>query len=223
MHRTVDRKEWLEERKALLELEKEHKRASDALAAKRRELPWVEVTADYRFVGATGEVSLSDLFGERRQLVVYHFMFGADWDNPCKSCSFWADHFASAIRHLGKRDVRLIAVSIAPRDKLVGAADREGWTFPWYSSAGSSFNTDFGVTFSKDPGASYNYKPAPDTKGEMPGVSCFIKQDGKVFHSYSAFARGLEPMNSTYGILDLTPRGRDEDELGWPMEWVSRD
>jgi len=223
--RVVSREEWLVERRELLELEKAHKRASDALAKQRRQLARVEITADYTFDGPDGEVTLEDLFGDCDTLVVYHFMFGADWDNPCKSCSFWADHFDGSRRHLERRDVRLIAVSIAPRSKIVAAAERAGWTFPWYSSEGSTFNTDFGVTFEKgaDVDATYNYKPAPEANGEMPGMSVFIRGDNnRVFHTYSAFARGLEPMNSTYGILDLAPRGRDEDDLAWPMEWVKR-
>ena len=131
----VSRDEWLEQRKALLELEKKHKRESDALARKRRELPWVKIDADYRFTGPEGEVGLRELFGDASQLVVYHFMYGTDWEKPCPSCSFWADHFNNPHRHLLRRDVRLVCVSIAPYPKLSAWAKKAGWTFPWYSSA----------------------------------------------------------------------------------------
>lgn len=222
MSTVVSREEWLEKRKALLELEKKHKRESDALAKKRRELPWVKVDADYTFTGSEGELSFAQLFGDQSQLVVYHFMYGAGWDKPCPSCSFWADHYNNAHRHLVHRDVRLICVSAAPHETLSAWADKAGWTFPWYSSAGSSFNADFNVTLDpEDADRTYNFQPT-EAKGEMPGVSAFIKTDDGIFHTYSAYARGLEPMNSTYGILDLAPKGRDEDGLEWAMAWVKR-
>lgn len=218
----VSRKEWLEQRMALLELEKKHKREADALAAKRRALPWVKIDTDYRFTGPEGEVPLAGLFGEQSQLVVYHFMYGADWEKPCPSCSFWADHFDNAHRHLRHRDVRLVCVSIAPRPKLEAWAKKAGWSFPWYSSAGSSFNEDFHVTLDPENASrTFNFRPSK-AKGEMPGVSTFIKTDEGIFHAYSAYARGLEPMNATYGILDLTPKGRDEEDLEWSMAWVKR-
>lgn len=223
-HRVTSREDWLTQRRALLELEKDHKRKSDELAKRRRELPWVELSEDYRFVGPEGEVGLAALFGGHSQLVVYHLMFGPDWSKPCPSCSFWADHFDGSREHLARRDVRLVAVSRAPREMLVAAAARAQWTFPWYSSEGTSFNHDFHVTFEKgsDPEASYNFRAAPDADGEMPGVSAFAKDGDRIFHTYSAYARGLEPMNATYGILDFAPRGRDEEGLDWPMSWVQR-
>ena len=215
----ASRDEWLKARKELLEAEKAHMKASDALAAKRRELPWVEVTEAYRFEGSAGEVDLNDLFGDSSQLVVYHFMYGADWEKPCPSCSFWADHFDGVREHLENRDVRLVAVSKAPRERLADWAVKARWYFPWFSSAGGTFNEDYGVTL--DGTGSYNFRESSST-GEMPGLSVFVKRDGKIFHTYSAYARGLEAMNATYGILDLVPKGRDEDALDWPMQWVKR-
>ena len=220
MAQIATREEWLEARRELLAAEKELKRASDALAAKRRELPWVPVTTDYRFEGSDGDVGLAELFGDNSQLVVYHFMYGADWEKPCPSCSFWADHFDGVREHLENRDVRLVAVSKAPRSRLADWAVKARWYFPWYSSANSTFNEDYGVTL--DGNGEYNYRKSGST-GEMPGMSVFIKDnDGQIFHTYSAYARGLEAMNATYGILDLVPKGRDEAALDWPMQWVKR-
>lgn len=228
MMKVVTRAQWLAERQALLELEKRHSRAGDDLARRRRALPWVRVERDYRFMGPEGERSLHQLFGEHSQLLLYHFMFDPQWEKPCPSCSFWADHFDAMRWHLAHRDVAMVAVSSAPQPKLVATAARAGWSFPWYSAIDPSFNADFQVTFPRDEGGDpdrrYNYSPAPDMKGEMPGLSVFTRAqaDGQVFHTYSAYARGLEALNATYGALDLMPQGRDEDGLPWTMAWVKR-
>ena len=181
--KTGTRTEWLEQRRELLKAEKAHRRAADELAKRRRSLPWVQVETDYRFTGPNGEVSLAEIFANRSQLVVYHFMYGADWEKPCPSCSFWADHFDGARQHLEHRDVRLVAVSQAPHEVLQRWAEKARWRFPWYSSAGCDFNRDFHVTLdADDEGRSYNFKPST-AKGEMPGVSTFIKTtDGILSH-----------------------------------------
>jgi predicted dithiol-disulfide oxidoreductase (DUF899 family) len=205
--RIVGREEWAKERAELLEKEKAHTRAGDELAKARRELPWVEIE-DYELTAEDGRVRLSELFGDKSQLVVYHFMFGADWDKPCPSCSFWADHFDGTRAHLARRDTAFVVISRAPIDKLAAWKPRARWRFPWISSAGTSFNDDFHATSSDG--------------REQPVMSVFTKNDAGVFHTYSASARGLEAMNNTYSILDLVPKGRDEDGLEWTMAWVER-
>lgn len=225
-HHTVtrDRAAWLAARRALLEQEKIHTRAGDELALARRQLPWLPVDKPYAFDTPAGRRSLSELFGPQSQLVVYHFMFGPDSDSPCRSCSFWADHFGAAVPHLAARDVALVAASRAPLTRLDAFARRQGWSHPWVSCADASFNVDFDVSFRpqdvESGRASYNYSPASGA-GERHGVSVFAKDDsGLVYHTYSSYARGAECMNSTYPILDLTPKGRNEGELPFSMGWV---
>jgi predicted dithiol-disulfide oxidoreductase (DUF899 family) len=224
-HKVVGRDEWLEARKALLAAEKEFTRQRDDLNRRRRSLPWVRVDKRYVFDGPKGRETLADLFEGRSQLIVYHFMFGPDWNVGCKSCSFWADHFDGAIPHLKARDTTLVAISRAPLDKLRAQAQRLGWRFKWLSSLDSDFNFDFGVSFdleSQGEGpAVYNYAPRTGSTTELPGISVFAKDaSGEVFHTYSCFARGLDLMNETYNFLDLTPKGRDEDALPFTMAWV---
>jgi predicted dithiol-disulfide oxidoreductase (DUF899 family) len=217
------RAEWLPARLALLAREKELNRLRDELAAERRALPWVRIDADYRFQTPDGEKTLAQLFDGKSQLIVYHFMLGADAADPCKSCSFWAEQYDAARVHLPHRDVNLIAVSLAPLAKIEAVRKRMGWRFPWVSSAGSSFNADFGVTFTEgDAGKPlYNFATQAARPGESPGLSVFVKDpDGAVFHTYSTYARGLDPLNATYQLLDLTPKGRDEAGLPWPMAWL---
>ena len=218
------REEWTAQRLELLAMEKELNRRRDELAARRRTLPWVRVDQDYRFDGPDGPVTLVDLFDGHSQLLVYHFMFGPDWDEGCPSCSFWADSFEGVQVHLAHRDVSLACVSRAPYSTLAAYRARMGWSFPWYSSAGSDFNFDFGVSF--DPGrgpATYNYAPAPPGADELPGISAFARDaDGSVFHTYSSYSRGLDPLNSAYQLLDLVPKGRDEGALEYPMQWLRR-
>jgi predicted dithiol-disulfide oxidoreductase (DUF899 family) len=213
--RIASRAEWLEARKALLAKEKAMTRARDALNAERRRLPMVEIDEPYRFEGPTGVVGLIDLFEGRNQLIVGHFMFDPSWDDGCPSCSAGADEMSSGhLAHLHARDTTLAYVSRAPLPRLEEYKRRRGWTFPWYSSNGSDFNHDFGVTL--DPAAAppeYNYRPFPvegDAPVEMPGLSCFLRDGDRVFHTYSMYARGAEQVGGSYYILDLTALGRQE-------------
>ena len=223
MRRIANRDEWLAERVALMARERELNRLRDELAAARRDLPWVRVDADYRFEGPDGSRSLADLFAGRSQLIVYHFMLGPDAANPCKSCSFWAEQYDGIRVHIGARDVELAVVSRAPWPKIAAVKARMGWKFPWVSSFGTSFNADFGVGFdaSQDGQPLYNFGTQRASAGELPGLSVFARDDaGTIFHTYSTYSRGLDPLNATYQLLDLTPKGRDEGALRWPMEWV---
>ncbi len=225
-HPVATEDEWLAARRQLLAEEKDFTRLRDELSAKRRALPWMRIQKDYRFDGGEGRyLALGDLFGGRRQLIVYHFMFAPDWDKPCKSCSFWADGYNGVTQHLAQRDTRLVAVSRAPRDKLAAIAKRMGWTFPWYSSDSGDFNYDFHVSFRPDQVAGgairYNFAPTQTNMTDLPGVSAFIKQpDGSIFRTYSAYARGLDMLNPAYQLLDITALGRQEDDLPHSMAWV---
>lgn len=222
----VSRGEWLTARKALLTKEKAFTHERERLAAERRSLPMVRIEEDYRFQTNSGEQSLADLFGPHSQLIVYHFMFGPDWEEGCPSCSLWADGFNGMDVHLAARDTAFVAIANASLEKLNAYSKRLGWTFTMASAAGSTFNADFGVSF-------YEGEPGSNTEGynyggkimgaEMPGISVFTRlEDGTVCHSYSTFARGLDMMNGTYQFLDLTPRGRDEADLPWTMAWIKR-
>ena len=221
----VSRQAWLEKRRALLAKEKEHSKLRDELSRQRRELPWVAVDEAYTFEGPDGTSTLAELFGEHKQLIVYHFMFGPDWEAGCKSCSFLTDHVQLAVEHLAQRDVAYVAVSRAPLAKLEAFKKRMGWTHRWVSSAGSTFNFDFGVSFSQadiDAGnIDYNYGQKKFPSTEAPGLSVFVKDDdGKVFHTYSTFARGLDVLIGTYNLLDLVPNGRGEADDEYAMKWV---
>lgn len=223
----VSKEEWLAARKELLQEEKALQRTRDALAKKRRELPWRKIEQEYRFEGEKGRVSLAELFADCSQLLLYHFMYHPEWDEGCKSCSFWADQYDAAIPHLRARDVQLVCVSRAPLQVLLAYRDRMGWSFPWFSSEGSSFNYDFGVSFTPEQVESgdgmYNYRRGGRLGAEMPGLSTFVRDDaGNVFHTYSTFSRGLDALNATYQMLDLVAKGRDEDELEFTMAWVRR-
>jgi predicted dithiol-disulfide oxidoreductase (DUF899 family) len=225
-HDVVSHEAWLAARKALLQEEKEFTRLRDRLSQRRRDLPWVRVDKRYVFEGPDGKESLAELFDGRSQLVVYHFMFGPDWEAPCKSCSFWADNLERNVVHLAHRDVTLIAVSRAPLQRLEAFKRRMGWTFKWVSSAGSDFNYDYQVSFTADDLAKgeayYNYAMQKNTVSELPGISVFYKDaGGTVFHTYSCYARGLDMMNAAYHYLDLVPKGRDEaDQRPYPMAWL---
>lgn len=224
-HRIVSQTEWDAARMEFLKREKEFTRARDALSAARRELPWVRVDKSYRFETEDGPKELGELFGTASQLIVYHFMFGPDWKEGCKSCSFWADNFNGITGHLAQRDARLIAVSRAPLATLLAFRERMGWSFPWVSSLGSDFNFDFGVSFHKEDieagRARYNYTNKRFPSEEAPGASVFHRgADGTVYHTYSTYGRGLDMMNTAYNYLDILPKGRDEDSLPWPMAWV---
>ncbi len=221
----VTREKWLAARKKLLASEKDFTKQRDRLSAARRQLPWVKVEKSYVFEGPDGKESLSDLFAGRSQLIVYHFMLGPGWEQGCPSCSYLSDHIDGALAHLGARDVTLAVVSRAPLKEIEAFKKRMGWRFKWVSSHGSDFNSDYHVSFTEAEMAKgmveYNYTLAEFPSEEAPGVSVFAKNAaGEVFHTYSAYARGLDILIGTYNYLDLVPKGRDEDELPWTMAWV---
>ncbi len=224
-HKIVSREQWIEARKAHMAHEKEYTKARDRLSEERRALPWVKVDEAYRFDGPSGKQTLSDLFKGRSQLVVQHFMFAPDWNEGCKSCSFWADGFELIIPHLVARDTTLVAISRAPLQKLDAFKARMGWTFDWFCSADGDFNYDYAVSFRSDElksGAKiYNFGTSGFGVEEAPGISVFYRDEaGDIFHTYSCFARGLDMMNATYHYLDLTPLGRHEEGLPYPMDWL---
>jgi len=226
-HAIVSQDDWLKARKQLLAKEKEFTRARDQLSAARRALPWVKVDKNYVFDSPGGKESLSDLFGGKSQLIIYHFMLGPGWVQGCPSCSFLADHFDGALIHLAQRDATLAVVSRAPLAEIATYKKRMGWKFKWVSSFGNDFNRDFHVSFTPDEKATgkveYNYTMSEFPKEEAPGLSAFIKSDnGEVFHTYSSYARGLDILVGTYNFLDMAPKGRDEDSLPWSMAWVRR-
>ena len=224
-NRVVSRDEWLAARKAFLAKEKELTHARDQLSQERRELPWVRVDKEYVFDGLAGKETLSDLFAGKSQLLVYHFMFGPDWNEGCPSCSFWADNYDGIVVHLKHRDVTLVAVSRAPLEKLDAYKRRMGWDFKWVSSLGNDFNRDYHVSFTPEEqkAAVYNYAPQGFGSSEAPGISVFAKDDaGTVYHPYSCYARGLDMLNGAYHLLDLVPKGRDEAGLSYSMAWVRR-
>ena len=240
-HRVVSRKEWVAARLGLLKDEKEHTRRSDELARRRQELPWVRIDKEYRFETDEGSATLADLFRGRSQLLVYHFMFGPDYTAGCPSCSAIADGFNGIAVHLANHDVMLWAVSRAPLAKLEGFKHRMGWTFSWASSFNGDFNWDFNMSLTeqqqREGGTEYNYRcqppftPAksdglnigaqvtgtdPATYArERPGMSAFVLEDGIVYHSYSAFARGLDGLWGAYQWLDRAPKGRNEPPYWW--------
>ena len=242
-HVTGTRKQWLQARLDLLAAEKELTRRSDELAQRRQDLPWVRVDKEYRFDTDDGGASLAQLFRGRSQLLVYHFMFGPDYSAGCPSCSAIADGFDGFAVHLANHDVTLAAVSRAPLAKLKAYKRRMGWSFPWASSAGSDFNSDFNVSFTEEQQRSrsieYNYErgghamdalPAPEpvaqfaaTCGtdaptysrERPGMSAFVLADGAVYHTYSTYARGLDGLWGMYQWLDRAPKGRNEAGIWW--------
>jgi len=241
-HMTGTREEWLAARLELLEAEKELTRRGDEVARRRQELPWVRIDKEYRFETDDGSASLADLFRGRSQLLVYHFMFGPDYSAGCPSCSAIADGFDGSVVHLANHDVTLAAVSRAPLEKLQTYKRRMGWSFPWASSFGSDFNFDFSVGFTeaqqRDGGIEYNYRreapyrqaggkgPVAEvaaTAGtdaatfirERPGVSAFALEDGVVYHTYSAYARGVDGLWGMYQWLDRAPKGRNETGIWW--------
>jgi predicted dithiol-disulfide oxidoreductase (DUF899 family) len=226
----VSHAEWLAARKDFLTKEKEFTRLRDELSRERRALPWEKVEKRYEFDssksdGTRGKVTLADLFDGRSQLVVYHFMFGPGWEAGCPSCSYLADHFDGPTMHLANRDTTLVVISRAPLEQIEAFKKRMGWKFEWVSSHGSDFNYDYHVSFTPEEKASgkveYNYGKCEFPSEEGPGVSVFAKDAaGEVFHTYSSYARGLDILVGTYNFLDLAPKGRDEDGLGFTMSWV---
>lgn len=244
-HATASREQWLRERMELLKAEKQLTRLSDEVAERRRALPWVKLDKDYWFDTDEGRASLKDLFRGRSQLIVYHLMFGPDYEAPCPSCSMIADGFNGFWVHLAHHDVMLWAISRAPLEKLQERKAKMGWTFPWASSFGSDFNFDFGVGFTEaqqSGGYSYNFAQKepilPTAEGapggfaamcgvnlptflrEMPGMSAFAMEDGEVYHTYSTYARGLDALWGAYQWLDRAPLGRNEEGGIW---WKRRD
>jgi len=245
-HATGTRKEWMAARLALLDAEKDLTRRSDELARRRQELPWVRVEKPYRFDTDEGPASLADLFRGRSQLLVYHFMFGPDYTAGCPSCSAIADGFDGSAVHLAHHDVTLCAISRAPLAKLQAYKRRMGWSFPWASAFGSDFNADFHVRFTeeqqqRDGGIVYNFRREPAWKGggegstkhsamsgtdpatytrERPGMSAFAQDGGAVYHTYSAYARGLDGLWAMYQWLDRAPLGRNEADGVW---WCRHD
>lgn len=222
--RVASREEWLRQRIALLAEEKDLTRRRDALAAKVRQLPWVRVEKDYRFDAPSGRVSLADLFGNKSQLIVYHFMFDPTWSQGCKSCSFLADHHNGIVTHLAHRDISFVTVSKASIDQIEAFRRRMGWSFPWVSGGKTDFGRDYGVSFTNEELSSsdsvYNFTGKPYPIRELPGVSVFAKDArGDVFHTNSVFARGLEDFLAAYRYIDLTPKGRDEAP-GEGMNWL---
>jgi len=223
--KVVSREEWLTARKKLLAKEKQLTRERDALAAERRQLPWVKVDKNYVFDSPGGRKTLADLFDGRSQLIVYHFMFGPEWNEGCPSCSFNMDHTDGALPHLAQRDVSFAAVSRAPLSKIDPFKKRMGWRFAWVSSFGTDFNSDYRASFTPEEMAKskveYNFDLVEFPSAEAPGISVFYKdKNGNIFHTYSAYARGTENVVNTYNYLDFVPKGRDEDALPFTMSWV---
>ena len=224
-NKVVSHEEWLKASAEFLAKEKEFTHLRDELSQRRRELPWEEVTKNYVFEGPDGKESLADLFDNRSQLIAYHFMFGPDWEAGCPHCSFWADNFNPIIVHLNQRDVTMVAISRAPYEKLEAYKKRMGWSFKWLSSSGTDFNFDFQASFRPEDLARgevfYNFRSQPMSISEREGASAFYKDtNGRIFHTYSTYARGIDLMNTAYNYLDIAPKGRDEN--GRSQFWVRR-
>ena len=222
----VSNQEWTAARKKLLEKEKEFTRLREELTKERQQLPWEKVKENYTFDTLNGKETLSDLFNGKSQLIVYHFMFGPDWEEGCKSCSLCADHYDASIANLNQRDVSMITVSRAPLAILQDFKKRMGWNFKWVSSQENNFNQDYNVSFSpeqienKEVYYNYNFENSFQMP-ELPGISVFYKDEaGELFHTYSAYARGLEDFLGIYRLLDIVPKGRDESKLPYGMAWV---
>ena len=226
-HPVVSHDQWIAARVALLEREKELFKARDAVARDRRELPWERVEKQYAFDAPNGKATLADLFEGRRQLIVYHFMFAPEAKEGCPHCSFWADSFDDLAihgEHLHQRDTTFAAISRAPLEKIEAFKKRMGWRFTWVSSGNTDFNYDFYASFKpeemKAKSGYYNYRHG-ESGADREGASVFYKgEDGKIFHTYSTYARGIDLLNVTYNFLDLTPKGRDEAHLEWTQQWV---
>lgn len=218
----VNAEEWRAARVELLKKEKEHTKAADELAKLRSDMPMTKVTEDYKFTGPNGTYTLADLFQGHKQLVLYHFMFDPSWDGPCKSCSFVTDNMPSHLDHLNSRDAAFVRVSRAPYEKLAETQKKMGWETFWVSSNDSSFNYDFHVTIDDKVNlGEWNYRSHQENKnkglnhalsGEQPGFSIFIKEGEHVYHSYSTYGRGFDHLLTTYGLLDLTPLGRQDSK-----------
>ncbi len=223
--KVVSHTDWLAARSEFLTKEKQFTRLRDDLSRQRRALPWEKVEKRYEFDSTSGKVTLADLFDGRSQLIVYHFMFGPGWQQGCPSCSFVSDHFDGSLVHLANRDTTLVVVSRAPLAEIEAFKKRMGWKFRWVSSFGGDFNFDYHVSFTPEERSGgkvhYNYGVGEFPSEEAPGASVFAKDAaGDVFHTYSSYARGLDILMGTYNLLDLVPKGRDEDGLAFSMSWV---
>jgi predicted dithiol-disulfide oxidoreductase (DUF899 family) len=221
----VSPEKWLAARRELLREEKEFTRLQDKINARRRALPWVKVDKTYTFDSPQGRASLADLFDGHSQLIVQHFMLGSGWEEGCKSCSFMMDHFNTAALHLPARDVAFAAVSHAPLAEILPFKQRMGWNVNWVSSQGTDFNHDYHVSFTPAELATgkvyYNYGMQEFPFEEAPGISIFARDAaGAVYHTYSSYGRGLEVAMGTYPLIDLVPKGRDEEGLEYGMEWL---
>jgi predicted dithiol-disulfide oxidoreductase (DUF899 family) len=226
-NQVVSHEDWLKARLDLLAAEKEFTRQREALTRRRMAMPWERVEKSYTFEGPSGRLSLDELFAGRSQLLVYHFMLGPTWEEGCTHCSFWADSFDGIPVHLAQRDVTFTAISRAPLARIEAYRQRMGWSFPWVSSGGSDFNFDYQASATPEEIAAgrayYNFEIRPNTMSEMVGVSVFYRSGpGEVYHTYSCYSRGVEMVNGAYHFLDLVPKGRDEDSLRYPMQWVRR-
>lgn len=226
-HPVVSKQEWLLARQEHLAKEKEFTRLRDELAAQRRQLPWVKIEKNYQFETIDGPRQLADLFGDCSQLIVQHFMFGPDWQEGCPMCSFWGDNFSGTTAHMAHRDISFVAVSRGPVEAIQAYKKRMGWDFTWVSSLGNDFNFDFNVSFAEaemERGeVFYNFRQTTFPSSEGPGASVFCRNEtGEIFHTYSCYGRGLDMLNGAYHYIDLTPKGRDEQELPYPMAWVRR-
>jgi predicted dithiol-disulfide oxidoreductase (DUF899 family) len=224
-HKVVAPDEWLKARMELLAREKEFTRLRDQISQQRRELPWERIDKEYVFEGPQGSERLADLFDNRSQLLVYHFMFAPEWESGCKHCSWWADNFERNIVHLNHRDVTVVVISRAPWRKLEAFKQRMGWSFKWVSAANTDFNYDYHVSFGTEEvtkGEIYqNYRRKQSSMSDVAGISVFYKdQRGSIFHTYSCYERGLDMLNAGYHLLDIVPKGRDEDGLAFPQAWV---
>lgn len=220
-HPVVSHEEWLTARKALLKEEKELTRLRDDLSRQRRDLPWEKVTKTYIFDGPNGKETLAELFGKRSQLIVYHFMFPPEWSEGCKHCSFWADNFDGVVVHMNHRDISFVAISRAPSARLQTFEQKMGWSFKWLSSGENEFNHDLGVAFTAEESEqpTYNYGTIVPGFSDREGMSVFYKDgSGDIFHTYSAYARGIDMFNTAYHYIDTTPKGRDEGTT--PQFWV---
>ncbi|HMH14079.1 MAG TPA: thioredoxin family protein [Edaphobacter sp.] len=224
-HKVVSNGEWLAARKALLAKEKELTRMYDALSRERLELPWERVEKNYVFDGPKGKETLADLFGDKSQLMIQHFMFGPEWAEGCPSCSLMADSMDGSLEHLAARDISLAVVSRATMPQIEAFQKRMGWRFKWVSSNANDFNWDYHVSFTKEEMERgrmfYNFAEKSFPSQEAPGVSAFYKDEGgEIFHTYSAFERGVEMVLNTYSYMDMAPKGRNEEGLSFPMAWV---
>lgn len=224
-HKVVSKEEWVTARKEHLKKEKEFTRQRDELRKESRALPWLKIEKNYKFEYVNGKVTLSDLFDGKSQLIIYHFMLGPEWEEGCSGCSFLADSYNGAEIHLKHRDVSFVTVSRAPLKKINEYKKRMGWNITWLSSFGSEFNFDFNVSFTeeekKEGKVYYNYDMNDYFSDEGPGISVFYKNNnGEIFHTYSTYQRGLDQFIVPYHLLDIVPKGRDEEGLNFGMEWL---